>query len=491
MKIARTTFGFILIMVLAFSAIPMGVIQPVSAASPTTNTQIATLSHSIFAEDFPDINISEIRGELLGVGIIPDGSPVVVLAELGLDISGFNFENPEYEGFLGAAILNIHGTLVSHLLMELMGNETMGEMSQKLGQLINLLTNSLIIVYTNVSKSQGETRSSTVANSFSQTLGISIQHAKDIYIEIDNIALFVAIYAIRSTYTQLAQGIIGTFPTPGLASNFNLNDYSEASDSVAVMLIAKFGTQILSVGALGYLKTQVVQGTGNHSLDIAEVAGMSSLVPSTTAKSFVVGFTMTSNITSTDYPSYSRIIDQRFAVFNLTDYGSAVNSYRIYFEGNYPPLITLTRVVSPETINSGGTVSVTVTATNNGTEPITNVLLDESKVLGLGNYTSVSIIGDGNLSKTVSTLNPGESITITYQLHFETEGTYILNSPILRYDYAGDTYYKWTPLQEINVQPNLPGLVQSAIQDYMPYSLIPFGLIGLALIFNIKSWVSK
>ncbi len=496
MKIARTTFGFVLIMILAFSAIPVGMMQPASATFTTNDSKLATLSYSIFAEDMPNINITDIRGEILGVGLLPDGSPAVALAEIGLDISGFNFENPEYEGFLGAAVINIHGTLLAKLLMKLMGNETignetMGDMPQEIGQLINLLTNSLIIVYMNVTKAQGESRSSTVASSFSHTLGISIQHAKDLYISIEGTPLFIGIYAIRSTFTQVASGILNTFPTPGLSTNFNMDDYSQSSDSVAVMLIARFKEQTLSVGALGYLREQAVQGYGNHTLDIAEVAGMSELVPSTTAKSFVGAVIFDGNITGTDYPTYS-MFEDHFAVFNLTDYGSAVSSYKIYFEGKYPPLITLRRVITPQTVNSGGTVSVTVIVTNNGTEPVTNVMLDESEVLGLGNYTSVELIGNStDLVKHVTTLNPGESFTISYQLHFTTEGTFILNSPILRYEYSGDTYYKWTPLQQITVQPNLPGLVQSAIQDYMPYSLIPFGLIGLALVFNIKSWIAK
>jgi hypothetical protein len=122
-----------------------------------------------------------------------------------------------------------------------------------------------------------------------------------------------------------------------------------------------------------------------------------------------------------------------------------------------------------------------VTVTNEGDDPITNLVITDDDLAST--YSSVSVTGD--TSDTVASLAGGATATITYQVTFNNEGGYSFAPVEIAYDYNGDTFYKDTHTEAFIVEPDVAGLFAEGLMSGMPYTGIALGVVGLVGLYAI------
>ena len=145
-------------------------------------------------------------------------------------------------------------------------------------------------------------------------------------------------------------------------------------------------------------------------------------------------------------------------------------------------MVTITRTFDPETALPGGSTVVTVTVTNDGTQPIYNVTaLDDTLA---ARYPS-SVVVTGDTSETSALLAGGSSMTFSYTVTFAYEGVYSFAPATLEYDYDGTTFIKNTHVDGYTVSPDPIGLLQDMFMDGMPFTAAMGGAVALGAIVNI------
>ncbi|MDF1540405.1 MAG: hypothetical protein P1Q69_16035, partial [Candidatus Thorarchaeota archaeon] len=244
----------------------------------------------------------------------------------------------------------------------------------------------------------------------------------------------------------------------------------------------------IALAAAGYIGGQYLDtsSTSLHVEDLLGVTGTISPLPS--ANSLIVTMLPDNvNITSIspDVPgqSFFNASEGNTVFWNATALGTQSDYVINFEEGEFPPKITIDRTFSPasETIGPGGSTTVTVTVTNEGTEAISNLTLTDTSFAST--YSSVTVTG--TTSNTYATLAGGDSVTISYEVTFANEGGYLFAPAELTYEYDGGSYFKDSIRQGFTVVTDVAGLLTEAILSGMPYTGIALGVVGLVGIYAI------
>lgn len=246
----------------------------------------------------------------------------------------------------------------------------------------------------------------------------------------------------------------------------------------------------LVVAAAGYLGDQVLS-SGDTSLSISTLIGSTGdISPLPNANSIIiVNLPENCNVTSIspDVPNESYFnSSEHMVMWNATALGTQPD-YVINFEADFPPMVTIVRTFSPDTVAAGGSTTVTVTVTNEGTETISNLNITDAQLAPT--YSTVSV--SGSTSDTIASLAGGASTTLTYTVAFTNEGGYTFYPAHLSYDYQGDTFQKSSFRQQYTVTPDMGGLLLNALQDGMPYTGIAVSIVALVGIYSIWGLVKS
>jgi hypothetical protein len=240
----------------------------------------------------------------------------------------------------------------------------------------------------------------------------------------------------------------------------------------------------LVVAAAGYLGNQVLS-SGDTSLSISTLIGSTgSISPLPTANSvIVVNLPDNCNVTSISPDVVNESYydpEQHMVMWNATALGTQPD-YIINFEADFPPMVTLQRTFSPDTTTPGGSTTVTVTVTNEGTDPISNLVITDDQLAST--YSSVSV--SGSTSNTIASLAGGASATLTYTVSFTNEGGYTFYPARISYEYQSNTYQKSSVRQQYTVTPDVAGLLINGLLDGMPYTGVAVGIVVLVGIYSI------
>lgn len=277
---------------------------------------------------------------------------------------------------------------------------------------------------------------------------------------------------------DLIEGFTGDTGGNMTAANFLLSQMPELDGPLAIAAVGYIGDQILS--------------TSSTSLDIFEdllgkpstgvVNGLSS------GQSLVAAF-VPPNMNITSYSPEDEMnnrtfyaVNESIVFWNATSF-TDVPDYTLNFEeGDFPPLVTITRTFDPQSTTPGGSTTVTVTVTNDGTEPIYNVSLMDDSIAAT--YPS-SVTVTGSTSATSSIVPAGGTVTITYTVTFAYEGVYAFAPAILEYEYDGIMFSKHTHRDGYTVSADPLGLLQDMFMDGYPFTAIMGGAVVLGAVVNI------
>ncbi len=274
---------------------------------------------------------------------------------------------------------------------------------------------------------------------------------------------------------DLIEGFGGGEPTP---ASFLLSQMPALDGPLAIAAAGYIGDQILSTSSdelnifedlLGKSPTAVVNGLDSGQSLVAAFLPPNMNVTSYSPEDEALG--------KTYYNETDRIV-----FWNATTYVD-VPDYTISFvAGDFPPLVTISRTFDPATAVPGGFTQVTVTVTNEGTEPIYNVTVADANITAT--YPS-STTFTGSISEFNAIVPAGGTVTITYTVTFAYEGVYAFAPATLAYSHGGNEYSKHTHIDGFTVSPDPIGLLQSMFLDGMPFTALMVGAVGLGAIFNI------
>ncbi|MGY5872674.1 MAG: hypothetical protein RTV72_10545 [Candidatus Thorarchaeota archaeon] len=281
-----------------------------------------------------------------------------------------------------------------------------------------------------------------------------------------------------SVLMDLIEGFGGGFDGGNLtASSFLLSQMPELDGPIAVVGAGYIGDQILSI----------TSDEINVFKDLLGKAPLVNINGLSTGQS-LIGVMLPPEVNVTSYSPFAEVVNQTYysqeagVVFWNASAFSDVSDYSISFEdGAFPPLVRITRSFTPDTLASGGSVTVQVSVHNEGTEPIENITIQDTGFSAL--YPNLTITG--TQTTTSSVIDANEWLNITYTATFVNEGGYLFHPASVTYEYDNTTYSKTTHIDGYTVTTDLLGLLQQMIVDGMPYTGIMIGIVGLGAIVNI------
>lgn len=298
----------------------------------------------------------------------------------------------------------------------------------------------------------------------------------------------------RSVFTDAPASGAGILAVPDMAELIGLiggfsNDTSPSPMSFVTAQMPELEGPV-AVAAAGYIGEQVVFSGTDHLNIFEDLLGKSPtgvVNGLTTGQSYVlVGVPGNMNLTSytpeneagnvTSYDSGVGMV-----VWNATAFSDQPDYTLNFEEGNFPPLVTITRTFTPVTTSPGGSTVVTVTVTNVGPEAIYNVSLSDEGFAA--RYPLTTVTGD-TFAGTTELLG-GQDLTITYTIEFPNEGRYTLDSALVAYGFEGNSFLKTTHVDGFDVTADPIGLLSQMISDGWPYTGVMIGVVAIGAIFNI------
>ena len=246
----------------------------------------------------------------------------------------------------------------------------------------------------------------------------------------------------------------------------------------------------LAIAAAGYIGNQILSTTSDELRIFEDLLGKSptdEVNGLSSGQSLVAAFLPPNmeNVTysPSDEPGNRTFYDANASIVFWNATGYTETDYIINFDaGDFPPLVTITRFFDPETAIPGGSTQVTVTVTNEGTEPVYNVSLVDDNIAAT--YPS-SVTVAGPTSSTTATLPGGGTLAISYTVTFDFEGVYAFAPAELEYDYGNNTFSKHTHVDGYTVSADPIGLLQAMFLDGMPFTAVMGGAVALGAIVNI------
>jgi hypothetical protein len=392
----------------------------------------------------------------------------------------------------------------------------------------------LINVFFDLTDAQAQTQMAAIRShlhtefdfSFDELLNLEINEeflaglmGESVDLPFTSINLFI--YQVTNPFEDAVNSVLGVMDQSGFIQSIDSTVFTEARASGAGLLavpdmgdlmdlIEGFGgggeptpasfllSQMpdldgpLAIAAAGYIGDQILS-TSSDELNIFEDLLRKSptgVVNGLTGGQSLVAAYLPENMNVTEYSPKDEAGNRTFysenssiVFWNATAF-TDVPDYTISFEaGDFPPLVTITRFFDPETTTPGGSTQVTVTVTNEGTEPVYNVSLVDDSIAAT--YPS-SVTVTGSTSSTTAILpGSGGTLAISYTVTFDFEGVYAFAPAELEYDYGNTTFSKRTHVDGYTVSADPIGLLQSMFMDGMPFTAVMVGVVGLGAIVNI------
>lgn len=477
--------------------------------------------------------------ELVYSSIDQDGVPAVVYAQLGMPSSELQLSSDMYDGCLVMALAGVHGQMLNYLLT-LFGNISgssgplsissftpmQGTSTFNPNQLLGYLGtefNLMIAGFLNLDQQVSAQRMSAIAGHLQTAFGFGFSPLFQLRVDqslLPNItlpftSLDLYIYQVTNAFGPLVDAVLSVMNQGGFLSSFNKTIFESARASGAVLvaipdiaeLLGLFNSTMggvgpfalsqmpslsgpIAVAAVGYIGDQVVSST-TTDLSIGSLIGATTFKPLSQGMSIVVANMPNSvpivsytpeHVNRSFYDNVSQLV-----LWNATAFGEQSDYVLHFTAGRFPPLITVQRVFSPITTGIGGQTLVTVTVTNKGTSPITNLNLTDRGFLGYYKTLNVS----GTTSAFVSSLAPSETTSITYTVTFRNEGTYTFPGAVLHYTFNSTGYTKYSPDDGFAVTTSIGNVLLRMISDGMPVSGVIVALIALGGVWQVFKLVKR
>lgn len=119
------------------------------------------------------------------------------------------------------------------------------------------------------------------------------------------------------------------------------------------------------------------------------------------------------------------------------DPSPGVEAMRVSTSLSLPPRVVLEKTLSSLNAAVGQTLTVTVTATNRGSQPVQNLKVSDK---GLVSTYGKNVKVEGETGMRQDTLGPGQSTSITYTVKPENPGVYTLRPATATYNYSEQSY---------------------------------------------------
>lgn len=503
----------------------------------------ATLSQD-FGEDFFS-NLIESGAELVFAAIGPQGEPAVIYAQLGIPSDSLGLTESMYTDCMLMALVATQGELLDYLFdfigsgflnLSDGGGEyyatQFGEGGFDVNSLLNMLGTDfslLVNIFVNADEAAAQVNMAAIKAHlnlqfgfvFSELLNLRIDESffppeMEIQLPFESIDIFIS--QVGNPFEDAVESVFGVMDQSGFLDSIDITVFSEARASGAGLvaipdlgaladLIEGFegGTPSassialsqfpelegpLAVAFAGYIGDQVLS-TSSTQLDIFEdLLGKS---PSGTVngiadgQSFVI-CAMPSNANITSYSPEDEAFNRTFydnttgmVFWNATYYTDEPDYTLNFVEGNFPPLVTITREFSPLSTIPGGSVAVKVAVHNEGDEAIYNVSVVDGWIGAT--YSSVNVTG--TTSAIEANIPAGGWLNFTYTVTFQYEGGYAFAPAQMEYTYNATTFMKSTHIDGYTVSVDPLGLLSQMFNEGMPFTGIAVGVVGLGAILNI------
>jgi hypothetical protein len=157
----------------------------------------------------------------------------------------------------------------------------------------------------------------------------------------------------------------------------------------------------------------------------------------------------------------------------------------INFTGDFPPGLFIEKTITPDPLKPDQAATVTLQITNADNETLYNIFINDTLAWNLYVDTGTFTIS-GSTSHTLDRLEPDESFNLTYQITFNTEGTY-LSAPaqLVFEDNESTSYQKETLTIYVTVAyTSIIDFLLALLTDY-PTSLPLLLLLGLLALYLV------
>jgi hypothetical protein len=526
---------------LALIALVFFMSAPTVAALENGNAVVA----QDIGEDF-FVQLIENGAEVVFANIDEQGQPAVIYGQLGVPDEQLGLEEAMYEGCIAMALVATQGELLAYVL-DLVGDELFnftgdgGEfMPQQfdgedfdfeaifdyLGTDFSLMFN----VFVNVAAGEAGSRMSQIRShmasnfgfAFSLLLDLRIDESffpEEMEIELPFDSIHVYIHQVTNTFENAVDAVLDVMDQSGFLQSIDRTVFSDAPASGAgILAVPDMGDLIdliegfdngtspmsyvtsqmpdldgpLAIAAAGYIGDQVISSDTTEIKVFEDLLGKSpaGVVNSlATGQSLVVlnipeNMNLTSYLPENEAGNVTFYDDEMGMVFwNATAFTDQPDYSVSFEEGDFPPLVTITRTFTPATTSPGGSTLVTVTVTNMGPEEVYNVTV--SDVGFASRYPLTTVTGDTSANTAVLLAGTENSLNITYTVEFPNEGRYTFDNAEVTYEFEGNDFTKRTHVDAFDVTADPVGLLSQMISDGWPYTGIVIGVVGLGAVINI------
>ncbi len=499
-----------------------------------------------FDEDF-FTGLLENGAELVFAAIGPQGEPAVIYAQLGIPSDALGLTEPMYTDCMVMALVATQGELLDYII-DFIGSDLLnitggggefsatqfGEGGLDVNSLLAMLGTDfslLVNIFVNAEAAAAQTNMAAIKAHlnlafgfvFSDLLNLRIDESffpPEMIVTLPFESIDVFISQVSNTFGEAVSSVFSVMDDSGFLGSIDETIFSEARASGAGLvaipdlgaladLIGGFTNSTpsassfalsqmpeldgpLAVVFAGYIGDQVLT-TSSTELNIFEdLLGKSSGNVSglDDGQSFVVlSMPQTVNITSysPEYEALNRThYDNESGMVFWNATSSTETDYTVNFiEGDFPPLVTVTREFSPATVTPGESVDVVVAVHNDGPGAITNVTVVDIEIGET--YDSVNVTGD--TLATSGSIPAGGWLNFTYTVTFAYEGGYAFMPAEMIYTYNATTYMKSTHIDGYTVSADPLGLLTQMFNDGMPFTGIAVGVVGLGAFLNIALMV--
>ncbi len=121
-----------------------------------------------------------------------------------------------------------------------------------------------------------------------------------------------------------------------------------------------------------------------------------------------------------------------------------------------PPRVAVEKTLDSDSLGPGETLTVTVKATNQGSQTVQNIRLSDP---GLAKSYSRGVNVSGETEQFFASLSPGQSVSISYIATARNPGTYTLRPAVATYAYGGETYMVVS--ERYTLEPGVPGILDT------------------------------
>jgi len=481
-KTLNLTISITLILVVATGGLAPMLVQGASAAayrlsSPPRPEDAIAASYLIQRTLSSPLQGGPGVGDASMFMVTNDGSLTSLLFSLGGDL-GLNPTASHYQYVFMAALIIRWGEYESVLdnMFEFLGaNATTGTEGFDLTTFLSLLPSGvLIIVFTGGTPSETQAWGAAIAQEFQEAIGVPFIRLIGIPpLPFEGATLAVEAYTCmlseeggRDAFQGYMSGLESTrqgmagLVTPTLASDsiggigllglVNASFGDGGGFSVA-KASKQAGPELMPAAAWFSAHRDKFFGTDINTFDLNDFTGHSGSISmgSLDFMEFVAAFPSGVTVTSYDPADMEvNITAEGVAVSRSTDTWQSsptVSNIVIDFQGSFPPALIVNKTITPARVSPGGTVQVTITLRNDeATETVYNIHVDDSHSWDLYRDISFPVTIIGDTSATYTSLGPGETVTLTYQVRLSVEGSYVSEPANVTFEDSGGTQYQKT-----------------------------------------------